>query len=705
MQGKEKWNSNYASCTVSQQMQLFKLPSIPIPQHLRLAMQQIWMPDVFRFSGKCDNYVKCIESLFQLKKIESQNYLAILKICLYLEQYVLDLEIARHKLTDHNIQKSKDLKECFIISLSSLNDNNSVIMPDDEVTLYEAVTKRAVLAKVVVVAGNDVTIKLCNPYDAAMLKHMKFDINFQSQHWPMRCCHYALMVTSHHKWIPVMYPELKPGYTYLEYDIDDWINPNISENKEQKQAVRSILNKTAHPAPYIIFGPPGTGKTATLVESICQILIQQPTTYILVCTGSNAAADEITKRLIKYVPQNIIYRMYAPSRAWSTVDKKIQPCANFVNNSTIFLAKDILLLKRIVITTLVTSIRLIGLSFRENHFSYVFIDEASQATEPEMLIPLTITSNLNEINSAKFQAQIVIAGDPYQLGPVVHCKEIKHLYGISMLERLMKDCSPYKKQSGKYNPNYITKLLKNYRTHESIFHISNKEFYENELKSCGGDDTRMALDWSELPNKNFPMIFQEVLGHEERCSNMSVFNKAEVLVVVKYVNMLVGTKFGKRTLTQEDIGIITPFKQQQLEIIYQLAMIRKERIAVGTVETFQGQERPVIILSTRFNVAMTRAKALMIIIGNPHVISTNKYWRLLWEYCREHGSYIPFARCPLKPRILAQLISNDELRLSDNASNVKKLSVTVNLGKTKNENKVTRTLDNVLVRTMKDLTL
>jgi len=88
-----------------------------------------------------------------------------------------------------------------------------------------------------------------------------------------------------------------------------------------------------------------------------------------------------------------------------------------------------------------------------------------------------------------------------------------------MLQRLMRDCNPYKRNNRKYNPNYITKLLKNYRNHKNIFHVSNKLFYNNELKSCGGDETRIALNWSKLPNKNFPMIFQEVFGMEENSSN------------------------------------------------------------------------------------------------------------------------------------------------------------------------------------------
>lgn len=194
------------------------------------------------------------------------------------------------------------------------------------------------------------------------------------------------------------------------------------------------------------------------------------------------------------------------------------------------------------------------MNFRENHFSYIIIDEASQAIEPEMLIPLTIT-NKKEEERIESQAQIVIAGDPYQLGPVVRSKWSKHLFGkffflmiscnihitkiissqsynilqyltkgTSMLERLMKDCEPYKKQNGKYNPNYITQLVQNYRSHENLIYVSNEQFYDGTLKACGGADTQIALNWSELPNKTFPMIFQEVLGKEERSLTRRLIN-------------------------------------------------------------------------------------------------------------------------------------------------------------------------------------
>lgn len=724
---KEKATSNYADYTVFQQSNPLKLPGIFIPKDLLVAMQIIKAPFTYPLSTKCENYVKSLKSLFKLKNIEKEHYFSILKMCLYVEQNEIDIELNRQRLINHDVKITNDFGECFIINMPNLNTDKPIIMPDDKVVLYEVVTRREIPAIVVAVVGHEVKVRLFNPRDSSLLqKNKKFDINFHSQHWPLRCCHYALMINSKRKWTQILYPELRAGYMHLKYDIDEWLNPNVAKNEEQKQAVRSILNKTAYPAPYIIFGPPGTGKTSTLVEAICQILNQHPMEYILVCAGSNAAADEVTKRLLQYVPKNIVYRMYATSRLWSNVDPKIRPCANYVDQSTIFLPKNILLLKKVIITTLVTSIRLISKNFHDNHFSYIFIDEASQATEPEMLIPLSVTSDVNKLASTTLHAQLVIAGDPYQLGPIVRSKQIQQIYGTSMLERLMRDCTPYKKQNGRYNSNYITKLLENYRNHECFLHIPNNEFYENELKTCGGSDTQIGLNWSELPNKNFPMIFQEVVGKEERCANRSVFNEVEVLVTVKYVQMLVGKKLGDRKLAYKDIGIITPFKQQQLEIIHQLAMNKQEDITVGTVETFQGQERTVIILSTvrseifnhdgvehigflshpkRFNVALTRAKALMIIIGNPEVIGLNKYWRQLWDYCRENGSCIPFNRCPLSSYNISRLISNKRIDPKDyNAPDKTKLSVTVQFGRNnRNSNMRTRTLDNVLVRTMKNL--
>ncbi|KYQ47345.1 Putative helicase MOV-10 [Trachymyrmex zeteki] len=678
-------------------------------------------------SNLYNNYIRCIESLSNVQRITESNYLIILKICLYLIQFELDLKMKKHTLSDYAIEKCNS-ENHFIINVSSLNIEPSKLIGVGDIAIFHESTNtaranRPFVAKIIKILKNNVTVKPFHPANAITLrdKEKRFNINFQSKHWPLRCCHYALTIISECNWREIIYPQLKTNCTDVEFDIK-WINTNIKENERQKQAVMKILNNTARPAPYIIFGPPGTGKTATLVEAICQIVRQYPTKNILVCTVSNAAADEITKRLIKHIPINLIYRMYAPSREWSSVDKEIRPCANFAEDTTIFLSKDILLLKKIIISTLSSSIRLIDKNFWKNHFSYIIIDEASQATEPDMLIPLAVTNQAKD-EEIGFQAQIVIAGDPYQLGPVVCCKRIEHLLGTSMLERLMNDCDPYKMQNGKYNPNYITKLIKNYRSHKNLLFVSNKLFY-NDLKFCGGADTQMALDWSQLPNKKFPMIFQEILGTEQRCESLSVYNIDEILAVLVYVDILINTKFKKCKIAPKDIGIITPFTQQQLYIKHHLAAMGLKDITVGTVETFQGQERNVIILSTarskifkhdskehigflsnpkRFNVALTRAKALTIIIGNPKILRTNEHWKLLWDYCKEHNGYVPFKQLPLKKNSkVAKLMDNLQAYSCNDSStsSATNLSVTENEGKRK-----TVTLFDVLVHKMESLIL
>lgn len=131
---------------------------------------------------------------------------------------------------------------------------------------------------------------------------------------------------------------------------------------------------------------------------------------------------------------------------------------------------------------------------------------------------------------------------------------------------------------------------------------------------------------------------------------------AEIKIVVHYVaNLLVGQKFNNTIITQADIGIVTPFSAQRLQLHKALQKCNINNVDVGTVELFQGQEKEIIILSTvrsktffhdnrqhigflsnekRFNVAITRAKALLIVVGNPTILQTDKSWWHLLKFCQ-----------------------------------------------------------------------
>ncbi|XP_015224549.1 PREDICTED: putative helicase mov-10-B.2, partial [Cyprinodon variegatus] len=181
--------------------------------------------------------------------------------------------------------------------------------------------------------------------------------------------------------------------------------------------------------------------------------------------------------------------------------------------------------------------------------------------------------------------------------------------GASLLERLMTDFPLYQKNEGVYNNLYVTKLLRNYRSHPAILKIPNELFYDGELQACAEEYSRkLYCNWEHLPKQGFPVIFHGVKGLETReSSSPSFFN-------------------------------------------------------VGSVEEFQGQERRVILVSTvrsspryfdidknfslgfvknekRFNVAVTRAKALLIVVGNPLVLNADSTWARFIKYCKdEEGS-------------------------------------------------------------------
>ncbi|CAD1469051.1 unnamed protein product, partial [Heterotrigona itama] len=590
-----------------------------------------------------DGYVKFINCLPHIKKIEPEYYSILFKMLLYLEEHELQLILARHNLKN---QKLRCVSDKFEITVPTLNEDDPFIIIGDKLTVRSKDLNYLHNFKIIDIVQKNVYVAIPNEFSEYLTDEV--DISFHSVNWPLKCYHYVLDTMCYYNLENLIYPKINTNhYTLSKVDLD-WVHKSIVNNEEQKTVVKNILNNSSYPAPYIIFGPPGTGKTTTLVEAICQIRKEYKSKNILVCTSSNAAADEITRRLLYFLPHKDVFRI-------SDIDKQIYPNSNFINDMVLYLPKEIFIWKKIVISTLVTCMRLVNLKLRNDHFSYIFIDEASQTIELESLIPFVITKNKTEAIS---HAQVVIAGDPYQLGPMITCKKIEHLLGKSLLERLM-ECEPYQKVNNKYNSRYITKLIHNYRSKEAIIYTSNKEFYEGDLLCFKKESTHSIIsNWTLLSEKTFPILFFEVTGEEVRTPNGSVYNKTEIDIVTTIVEKLMHSKIGNRKIKEKDIGILTPFKQQKIMIEKYL---QSNNITVGTIETFQGQEREIIILSTvrsqifkhnnkrhigflsnpkRSNVAVTRAKDLLIIVGNPFILSEERYWYILWQYCKKNNACI-----------------------------------------------------------------
>lgn len=340
------------------------------------------------------------------------------------------------------------------------------------------------------------------------------------------------------------------------------INPKL--NERQILAIERILkvNSSIMTAPYILFGPPGTGKTLTLVELILQI-IKNPSTRQLVCTPSNSAADLLVERIIYSmstylgimpIPGIDLTRINAFRRVGENIPSIVRPFCedslikfsnaedtNEKGQNQMEIGKELLHIcqAKVIIATCGTAGSMFRLNLPYHHFTHVIVDECGYASEPETWIPLCLAGS---------NAQIILAGDPKQLGPVLtsHFAEEQGL-GTSMIERLMTTSKRYTRSSkfknyGYYNPNYITKLIQNYRSHPQLLTMPSKLFYNNELiasaKALRGN---RFLGASFLPNPNIPLIVIDVKngsGEFTEEYGSSKYNPTEVLYVIKYVQLV-----------------------------------------------------------------------------------------------------------------------------------------------------------------------
>ncbi|CAM4612218.1 unnamed protein product [Lepidochelys kempii] len=649
-------------------------------------LEQVIPLDFYNYSKDLKDTVSAERSRLQKSlaaRLQFENYQEKFQLLLHLEELQMEVDIRRYDMQGAPMVKDAQNKRLLILEVPGVAENRPSVLkgdhlfvtPSDQRTLPQHVQYKGYVHAVEL---ERVKLGFSPNLLKSFVNNLKFDVIFTFNRLPLRVQHRAVELAKKRNLGDILFPSFSYGKSLLpEGGRLRLFDRSLETNQEQCDAVRQIVTGMARPAPYLIFGPPGTGKTVTMVEAIKQVVSCLKDSHILACAPSNSASDLLCQRLMKHLDKGSIYRVNASSRDYRQVPEEIKPCCNWddAQQCHVYPGKEKLQHYRVIITTLVTAGRLVTASFPEGHFSHVFIDECGHAVEPESLVAIAgiLTAMDQETNTKA--GQLVLAGDPKQLGPILRSPlAIEHGLEVSLLERLMLHNSLYQKGAKSYDPQFVTKLLRNYRSHAALLQIPNQQFYDGELQECA--DRLLSYSyctWEELPTQGFPIIFHGVSGEDQREDNSpSFFNTLEVETLVTYLKKLLQSqgKQGRSRISPKEIGIISPYRKQVEKIRLAITKIDQDlmnlpdikELKVGSVEEFQGQERRVLLISTvrscteylsmdekfklgflknpkRFNVAITRAKALLIIVGNPAVLSKDPHWNTFLRYCIAKGGY------------------------------------------------------------------
>lgn len=372
-------------------------------------------------------------------------------------------------------------------------------------------------------------------------------------------------------------------------------NDKIADDCEQFLAVNNILNESAWPYPYVLFGGPGTGKSCVMVESICQILKSKPGSKILVVSRLNSTCDDVFLRLLKYVPRHKLFRYYSYYSLvkYHELDRNITATSNLRNGVFQNPTMEELHSFEVVVVTMLCSNRFVDNGLTPGHFNYIFIEECASCTEPEALIPLIGLGTCEQ----NITANVVLIGDRCEVGPQIESQYAEKLgLGTNLLERILK--TPRYRRNPDYNTKYVIELRNNYRMAGEILKFPNYQFY-NDMMRCKVPKplATFAMNWELLPNKNFPVILHSVLSPSSLGPDgCSYYNLQEIKVVEFYVKYLLNQGVNGGVVKERDIGILTPYTAQRDKI--KQALSRYIDIQIGTVEYFSNRERKIMIIST-----------------------------------------------------------------------------------------------------------
>ena len=433
-------------------------------------------------------------------------------------------------------------------------------------------------------------------------------------------------------------------------------------NQTQEDAVNKVLRAKDVA---IVHGPPGTGKTTTLVEAIYETLRRE--NQVLVCAQSNMAVDWISEKL---VDRGInVLRIGNPTRVndkmlsftyerrfeshpdyellWAIrkairdlrshrkrgderFHQKMERLKERATELELRINAQLFGEARVIACTLVGSANRL---LEGQKFGTLFIDEAAQALEAACWIPIRRVS------------RVILAGDHCQLPPTIKSfAAMKAGLGKTLMERIVEN-----------KPETVTLLKMQYRMNEEIMRFSSDWFYGNKVESAPEVKYRSILDldipmtWIDTSEFNYPLFREEFVGE-----SFGRINRAEAELTLLALETYF-KKIGKERILDErlDVGVISPYRAQ---VQYLRRLFKKREffkpyrslISVNTVDGFQGQERDIILISLvrandegqigflrdlrRMNVAITRARMKLIILGDASTMTRHPFYKKLYEY-------------------------------------------------------------------------
>lgn len=467
-------------------------------------------------------------------------------------------------------------------------------------------------------------------------------------------------------------------------------------NYEQLRAITTVVRRNYGQVPYLVTGPPGTGKTKTVVELALQLLAHNRKARLLICAPSDSAADTLALRLSKHLSPVTLLRLNSPSRSFPEVPISLMPFCHVGDRYFALPPFAELMKKRIVVACvrdagILREVRVTNqdlFALEQNlyaalhpydhpiqpplHWDALIMDEAGQATEPEAHLPLLVIAPPNDMKPGEGPL-FVMVGDQNQLGP----RTMSKLGAIqtSLFERLL--ARPlYRnhplarlKQTGGHIPRLtkamlplirppFTDLIRNYRSHAAIIAIPSSLFYNDTLEPAA-QLSKSLMTWPGFQGRDMPIQFRDNRSRDEvEQDGGGWYNIEEANTAVAIAKSFLALG----AIQPQDICIMSPFQAQVRVLRNTARAVALGAINIGPLEAYQGLEFRLVILCTtrtrdrfidqdlargqgvihdsrRFNVALTRAMEALVVIGNPEVLSLDENWVAYLAFCKRNSCW------------------------------------------------------------------